>query len=90
MAETTTITIRIPAQVRDKLDRIAQLTDRSRSYVAADALTAYADSELDTIEGITRGLEDVPAGRTVPHDEAMAVLRKRIDAVEARNKKRSA
>jgi predicted transcriptional regulator len=90
MAATTTITIRIPPQVRDKLDRIAQLTDRSRSYVAADALTEYASRELDVVEGIMRGLEDVRAGRTIPHDEAMAILRKRIDAVEARNKKRSA
>jgi predicted transcriptional regulator len=90
MAETTTITIRIPPEVRDKLDRIAELTDRSRSYVAADALREYADSELDAVEGIMRGLEDVRAGRTIPHEEAMAILRKRVDAVEARNRKRSA
>jgi predicted transcriptional regulator len=90
MADTTTITVRIPPQIRDKLDRIAELTDRSRSYVAAEALAEYANRELDVVEGIMRGLEDVRAGRTIPHDEAMAILRKRIDAVEARNKKRSA
>jgi predicted transcriptional regulator len=90
MAETTTITVRIPIGIRDRLDRIAQLTDRSRSYVAADALAAFANNELDVLEGIMRGLEDVRAGRTIPHDEAMASLRKRIGAVEARNKKRSA
>jgi predicted transcriptional regulator len=82
--------VRIPPQVRDKLDQIARLTDRSRSYVAADALTEYANNELDVVEGVMRGIEDVRAGRTVPHDEAMATLRRRIDAVEARNKKRSA
>ena len=90
MAETTTITIRIPVEVKDKLDRIAALTERSRTYVAGDALAAYADSELGIVEGIMRGIADADAGRVVPHDEAMAYLRQRIAKVAAKSKKRSA
>ena len=33
-----------------------------------------------TIEGIQRGLADVKAGRTVSHEDAMASVRKIIDA----------
>lgn len=90
MAKTTTITVRITPEVRDKLDRIAELTERSRSYVAADALSEFAGSELRTVEGIMRGIEDARAGRVVPHDEAMAYLRQRIAKVAAKSKKRSA
>lgn len=90
MAETTTITVRIPAAVRDKLDRLAEVTKRSRSYVAADALAEYADSELKIVEGIMRGLEDAEAGRVTPHDEAMAQLRRRITKAAAKPRKRSA
>ncbi len=90
MAETTTITVRIPVEVKDKLDRIAEFTKRSRTYVAGDALAAYADSELETVEGILRGIADADAGRVVPHDEAMAYLRQRIAKVAAKSKKQSA
>lgn len=90
MAETTTITIRIPAELRDKLDRVAEVTKRSRSYVAADALAEYADNELRIVEGIMRGLADAKAGRVIPHDEAMAQLRQRVTKAAAKAKKRSA
>lgn len=90
MAQTTTITVRTPVEVKDKLDRIAELTERSRTYVASDALAAYADSELGIVEGIMRGIADADAGHVVPHDEAMAYLRQRIAKVGAKSKKRSA
>ena len=69
----TTMTIRVPLEVRDKLDRISKATRRSRSFLSADAVTAYVERELEVIEGIQRGLADVAAGRVVPHDEAMAM-----------------
>ncbi len=37
-------------------------------------------TDLATIEDIQRGLADVKAGRTVSHEDAMASLRKIIDA----------
>jgi len=42
---------------------------------------AYVDRELAIIEGIERGLADVEAGRTVKHEDAMASVRRVIDAV---------
>ncbi len=80
-----TMTIRMPVDVRDKLSRIAQGTRRSRSYLAAEAISAYVDRELSILEGIERGLADVAAGRTIPHAEAMAELRAIVDEV-ARSK----
>ena len=37
-------------------------------------------AERATIEGIQRGLADIKAGRTVSHEDAMAFVRKIIDA----------
>jgi predicted transcriptional regulator len=90
MAETTTITVRIPNELKEKLDRLGDVTKRSRSFLAAEALAGYADGELAIIEGIERGIADADAGRVVPHDEAMAELRTRVGNVAARSKKRSA
>lgn len=68
----TTMTIRVPIEVSDKLSRLAKGTDRSRSYLAAAALSAYVDRELEIIEGIQQGLADVEAGRFVPHEQVVA------------------
>jgi predicted transcriptional regulator len=82
MNASTTMTIRVPAELKEKLDRLASGTRRSRSYLAAEAVTSYVERELTIIEGIQRGLADVEAGRVIPHEEAMAELYAIIDEAE--------
>jgi predicted transcriptional regulator len=80
MTASTTMTIRIDPQLKAKLGKLADGTRRSRSFLAAEAVETYVDRELAIIEGIERGLADVEAGRTVSHEDAMAALRRVIDA----------
>ena len=81
------MTIRLPLDVSDKLSRLAKGTDRSRSYLAAAALSAYVDRELEIIEGIQQGLADVEVGRVVPHEQVVAEAEAIIaQAREARTK----
>ena len=80
--ESTTLTIRVPVEVRDKLARIASGTRRSKSYLAAEAVAAYVERELAIIEGIQEGMADIAAGRTVSHAQAMAELRAVVDDIE--------
>ncbi|MCG6857678.1 MAG: CopG family ribbon-helix-helix protein [Salaquimonas sp.] len=74
MPASTTMTIRISSDVKEKLERLSRNTRRSKSFLAADAVSAYVDRELEIIEGIRSGLADVEAGRVIPHDAAMAEL----------------
>ena len=76
----TTMTIRVSADIKEKLDRLAADTRRSRSFLAAEAVSAYVARELAIVEGINEGLEDVGRGRTVSHDEAMSELAAEIEA----------
>jgi len=88
MAEpTTTITVRIPVGLREKLDRLAAITRRSRSFHAAEALEHYIDEELDIVEGILRGIADVEAGRTVPHEQVIAELREIVETARRKRRK---
>ena len=80
MPASTTMTIRLSSEVKDKLGRLAQGTRRSRSFLASEAVEAYVARELEIIDGIQRGLADVAAGRVVSHDAAMEELRTVIDA----------
>ena len=84
MTASTTMTIRVRPDVKEKLDRIANDTQRSKSFLAGEAVAAYVDRELEIIDGIKRGMADAAAGRVVPHDEAMAELYAVIDAAEAK------
>jgi predicted transcriptional regulator len=86
MTASTTMTIRVRPEIKKKLDRLASNTRRSKSYLAAEAVSAYVDRELEIIEGIKRGLADVEAGRVVPHDEAMAEIYAAIKAAKGGKK----
>ena len=84
MADTTTVTIRIPMELRERLDRLAKGTRRSRSYLAAQALDIYTRYELQIVEQILEGIEDVRAGRVVSHAEVVAQGRAIIEQARAR------
>ena len=86
MTETTTMTIRVPVAIKKKFDRLAEVSQRSRSYLAAEALEIYVDQELAICEGILRGIEDVRAGRVVPHEQVVAETQAIIDAAYARER----
>lgn len=84
MTASTTMTIRVSSETKQKLERIAADTRRSKSFLAAEAVSDYVDRELEIIEGIKRGLADAKADRLVSHDEAMLELDAIIEAAEVK------
>jgi predicted transcriptional regulator len=82
MTASTTMTIRLSAELKDKLERLALDARRSKSFLAAEALSAYVEREQAIISGIQRGLAEARAGLFVPHDEAMVKIDAIIDAAE--------
>ena len=75
MSDSTTLTVRISPQTKKRLGQLADRTRRTKSYLAAEAITGFVDRELAIIAGIRRGLDDMQAGRVVPHKQAMRRLR---------------
>lgn len=84
MSESTTMTIRVSPELKAQLGQLATATQRSKSFLAAEAVSAYVKRETEIIKGIERGMADIEAGRVIPHDEAMTELYAVIDAAEAR------
>jgi len=82
---TTSLSVRVPSEVKRQLERLAAATRRTRSGLAGEAIAVYVERELALIEGIRVGLEDVRAGRVVPHDEVMAEARALIDEAGRRD-----
>lgn len=82
MTESTTMSIRLSSETKAQLSLLATVTRRSKSFLAAEAVVAYVARERVIIEGIERGLADMKAGNTVPHDAAMAEIDELIDKIE--------
>jgi predicted transcriptional regulator len=86
MSNSTTLTVRLPAQVKKRLGRLAARTRRTRSFLAGEAIADFVDRELAIVNAIQEGLDDVKAGRVIPHEQVMA----EIDAIIAKAKRRKA
>ncbi|MFH1793435.1 MAG: CopG family ribbon-helix-helix protein [Pseudomonadota bacterium] len=83
--QSDTVTIRMPRETKARLEELARHTRRSKSFLAGEAIADYVERELAIVEGIKRGLADIEAGRTVPHEE----VKRRIAATIERAAKRA-
>jgi RHH-type transcriptional regulator, rel operon repressor / antitoxin RelB len=52
MSQTETVTIRLPAEVKGKLAALAASTNRSKSWLAAQAISAYVEDQAWQIQQI--------------------------------------
>ncbi len=73
MAETT-LSVRLPAELGARLDRLARNTSVSKSKLATDAIVAYLDEQERQLEKIREGLADAKAGRVISHEEVASWL----------------
>ena len=69
MADTTTMTLRLSSELKGKLERLAESTRRSKSYLAAEAIAEYVDANAWQIEEIRKAVEKADAGGPFVSDE---------------------
>ena len=77
MAGKNVLTVRVSAELQDRLDAIADAIDRPRSWVVNRALEAFVESEAWQIEEIKRGLAEADAGEFASEAEVGAIFEKR-------------
>ena len=68
----TTLSVRLSSELKARLGKLAEQTHRTKSFLAGEAIGGYVERELEIVAGIERGLDDMKAGRVVPHEEVMA------------------
>lgn len=84
--DTEILNVRTSAEARARLDQLADLTGRSPSDLANEAISKFVAHQMPIVLAIRRGMADVEAGRIVPRDEVMRRLRATIE--RAKNQKR--
>jgi len=68
----TTFTVRVDPAVKKRLERLAKSTGRSRSFLAAEALSAYLDVNEWQVAGTRKAMASLDRGEGVPHDQVKA------------------
>jgi predicted transcriptional regulator len=76
MAQSTTISIRLEPAVKARLDRLADSTHRSKSFLAAEAVRAFVELNEWQILEIHAALEEADAGDFAKPSEVRKFLRK--------------
>ncbi|MCB2054458.1 MAG: CopG family transcriptional regulator [Geminicoccaceae bacterium] len=79
MSDDTSLTVPLSREIEDGLDALAERAQRTKASLAGEAIADFVARELAVVEAIERGLEDVHAGRTVPHEQAMKTIRAVIE-----------
>lgn len=74
--ETTTLTLRVPATVKEQLDKLADATHRSKSYLAGEAIRQYLELEVWQIGEIQQALKEADADDFASDDEVNAAVKK--------------
>lgn len=70
MAKSTTVSVRLSPEMKDRLETLARDTHRSKSFLAAEAINAYIENNAWQIEGIRKALRKADAGGPfIAHDD---------------------
>ncbi len=68
---TTLVSIRMPVEMKERFEWMAQVMKRSRTHVFMEALQRYLDHEQWQLKDILDAMDEAAQEEGIPHDEAM-------------------
>lgn len=72
----TQVSVRLPNDLKDRMETYAQLTGRTKSYVAMEALTEYLAARVPQIEDLKVAIAAADRGEFASDEEVDAVFAK--------------
>jgi RHH-type rel operon transcriptional repressor/antitoxin RelB len=72
---TETLSIRIDSETKKRLDALSKRSNRSKSFLAAEAIAAYVESEEWQLGEIHAGIADLESGHEVSHKKVSKWLK---------------
>ncbi len=74
--KTNTMTVRVSDELKAKLDKFAELTGRSKSYVALTAVEEYLAWRVPQLQDLELAIEEADQGKFAPEEEVNRVFAK--------------
>jgi RHH-type rel operon transcriptional repressor/antitoxin RelB len=65
----TALTVRIDAAAKERLEKLAESTGRSRSFLAADAINQYLEVNEWQVAGIKQAIASLDRGEATGHEQ---------------------
>ena len=81
---TVTLSIRIDANTKRRLDALSKRSKRSKSFLVAEAIAAYVEAEEWQLGEIHAGIAELESGQEVSHEKVVKWLRSWGTAGETR------
>lgn len=75
---TAAFTVRVSDETADKLNQIAEKLDRSRAYMAAEAIEAFVEQQEWQLAEIEAGLAEANRGEFASDDNVAKVVGKYV------------
>lgn len=72
----TTMTVRLEEEVKDRLDQLAESTHRSKSFLAAEAIREFVENNEWQIGDIHAALKEANAGDFATDKDVNALAKK--------------
>ena len=76
MSASSVLTLRVDAKLKNQLDRLSKAMNRSRSFVAAQAIQEYVSVNEWQINEIKKGLAEADAGDFATDEEMQQTIRR--------------
>jgi RHH-type rel operon transcriptional repressor/antitoxin RelB len=70
-----TLSVRIDEETKRRLEALAKSAKRTKSFLAAEAIALFVESESWQLEEIKTGLKELDAGQSVSHADVSGWLR---------------
>ena len=72
---TEILSIRIDADTKKRLDALSKKARRSKSFLAAEAIAAYVESEEWQLGEMKAGIDELESGQDVGHEKVSKWLK---------------
>jgi len=71
------VTAKLPDDLVSRMDDVADRIDRSKSWIVRQAVTEWLAEEQRRYDLTLEALKDVDEGRTMPHEDVLAMVEQR-------------
>ena len=70
-----TVTFHTSPEVKKRLDRLANITNRSKSYLTNEAVERYLAEEEAFIQDVEEGIREADRGELIDHDDVVKYIK---------------
>jgi predicted transcriptional regulator len=90
MAKDVLLSVRISQRLNAKLERLAKLTGRTKSWLVDSILAERVDPEIKFAQSVIDAEEEMERKGAIPHEEVVEWMRNKFAGRKAKSSRRAA